>query len=316
MGAEIIPTEMMSNIALVRMPPIQLGSNTSYAISEGGILWYIGGTPFGFLPEFHRFSEIAAGHPIRVMDNIVDVRLGLSHTLALTSEGQVWAWGQNNGGGIQYPATPGVNTNIPPTLIMENVEWIAVSQGNDSASFAMTQDGHLYAWGGIFGDRIRVEGLGDFTDLYFSDRGLAAVSGSGGSIFVRVGCDPAEATDDSVIFTPTIIDWDDRNLIKHIVTYNNQFKLFDNGILQGVGANAGGTNQSNGRLIDPSSTENNINQPQTIIENIVYFTASNWVAIAIDNDGQIWAWGRNHSGQMGQGYASSHESFTPVNIER
>ena len=80
-----------------------------------------------------------------------DVQAGYSYALLLSTDGEVYAWGQNNCGqlGLSLAASRKVNV-IAPTKIPkekfggENVTQIAAAE---YTSYAVTESGKLYAWG-------------------------------------------------------------------------------------------------------------------------------------------------------------------------
>ena len=79
--------------------------------------------------------------PRAILEDVVDVSAGNLHTLALQSDGTLWAWGSNQHGQIGNGTFDHV---YYPVVIMEDV--IAISAG-DSHSMAITSDGTLWAWG-------------------------------------------------------------------------------------------------------------------------------------------------------------------------
>jgi len=77
------------------------------------------------------------------MDDLTAVSAGENHTLAITTDGNLWAWGANWVGQL------GDSTNedrlvFRPIKIRDDV--IAVSAGHDR-TLAITTDGSLWLWG-------------------------------------------------------------------------------------------------------------------------------------------------------------------------
>ncbi len=94
--------------------------------------------------------------PIKMLENVSDVKIGQGYILALTYDNTLWTWGTNKLGEL------GDGTNIDriyPHSIMDDV--IAISAGKDSStSFAIRSDGSLWGWGyNIYGQ------LGDGTNI-------------------------------------------------------------------------------------------------------------------------------------------------------
>ena len=83
------------------------------------------------------------------------IAAGDSHTMALKSDGSLWAWGSNDYGQL------GDGTNISrlaPVRIGTNNDWIVVAAGQ-LHTLALKSDGSLWAWGwnllGQLGDGTR-----------------------------------------------------------------------------------------------------------------------------------------------------------------
>ncbi|EFN89650.1 RCC1 and BTB domain-containing protein 1 [Harpegnathos saltator] len=78
--------------------------------------------------------------------HIVDIACGNHHSLALTDDGEVYAWGQNNCGQVGS----GISTNQgAPRLVNSNLagkKVICITCGQAS-SMAVTETGEVYGWG-------------------------------------------------------------------------------------------------------------------------------------------------------------------------
>ena len=79
--------------------------------------------------------------PILVMENVTGVSAAYTHTMAVTSDGSLWAWGGNNQGRfidsevLWFPA---------PVQIMEGIDYVCISWGSTRA---VDTAGNLLAWG-------------------------------------------------------------------------------------------------------------------------------------------------------------------------
>lgn len=74
----------------------------------------------------------------------VTVAAGSEHTLALKTDGSLWAWGKNRSGQLGDGTT--VNKSSPIRIGSDN-NWKAVTAGR-SHTLALKTDGSLWAWGG------------------------------------------------------------------------------------------------------------------------------------------------------------------------
>ena len=305
------PIEILENIAFV---------DRQFAITNGGVLWHLGmGDASRSTLRAHDISLPwhLTGYPVRLMDNVVSVSSSGGHTLILTSNGQVWGWGNNNRGQVAYPP---INDHIPLTFIMDNIVYIhASSFAQHQVSFAISASGDTYVWGRLSGGAgnhqdipmpVRMEGIGELATIEY-----------GGTIISGIRTDGSVATvewrhmlsidDETLTVDPMVWEWDDRSAIRSAVVGSSpstRVVLTDNGYLRGMGGNTFSIIN-----LESSSTQNDW---QTIRDDIAYFVALDRNIIAIDFEGQIWGWGGNASGQLGQGFESAVEGFTLINIGR
>ncbi|NP_001017352.2 RCC1 and BTB domain-containing protein 1 [Xenopus tropicalis] len=77
---------------------------------------------------------------------VIQVACGSHHSMALTSDGEVFCWGYNNCGqvGSGTTANQSVPRRVSATLQSKVVVSIAAGQ---SSSMAVTDNGHVYCWG-------------------------------------------------------------------------------------------------------------------------------------------------------------------------
>jgi alpha-tubulin suppressor-like RCC1 family protein len=76
-----------------------------------------------------------------------DVAVGITHTLAVRSDGTLWGWGRSGSGQLGlYPVTGGKNEITAPAGAGAGTRWVQVSAGN-TFSVGLRSDGRLYSWG-------------------------------------------------------------------------------------------------------------------------------------------------------------------------
>jgi hypothetical protein len=79
--------------------------------------------------------------PAWVMDNVAQIAAGRQHSMAVTKDGRLYAWGRNARGQL---GTGNRQNEFLPAFIMDDV--IALAAG-DEHSMAITADGSLWGWG-------------------------------------------------------------------------------------------------------------------------------------------------------------------------
>lgn len=131
------------------------GGLNSVALREDGTVWGWGTASNGFLALNRPITYPAQGIPVQAVDpgnapfkNVVRVSATTTHTLALRSDGTVWATGPNANGDL------GTASNISyfvfaltltePGIPFVEARYVHASLGN---SYAITEDGSAWAWG-------------------------------------------------------------------------------------------------------------------------------------------------------------------------
>ncbi len=246
---------------------------------------------------------------------------GGSHSLALKTDGSLWAWGLNDLGQLGDGTAGKVNNRSVPTRIGAASDWQAVAAG-DYHSLALKTDGSLWAWGlnhaGQLGDgtqtgRLVPTRIGTDSDWRAvaagSDHCLALkTDGSlwawGLNRYGRLG----DGTD-TVRLVPTRIgtasDW------QAVAAGGlSSLALKADGSLWAWGLNHAGQ-------VGDGTQEADRWVPTRI------GTASDWQAVAarylhslaLKTDSSLWAWGWNYYGQLGDGTDSDRRVPTRIGAD-
>ena len=145
-----------------RTSPVQIGLDTWKAVAAGqgytiaiktdGSLWAWGS---GLLGDGNTIGRRLVPVRIRAVDGVDDldwkaVSTGHYHTLAIKTDGSLWAWGPNDSGQLGDGTT--TDRNVPVQIAGT---WNAVSAGGDEPfssdacghTVAIRSDGSLWVWG-------------------------------------------------------------------------------------------------------------------------------------------------------------------------
>ncbi|MCL2364127.1 MAG: hypothetical protein FWC71_05640 [Defluviitaleaceae bacterium] len=144
------PIPIMENITA-----IAAGGNQSLAIRECGGLYIWGAHGIQAVRDEwenwgYTLTRLPRATPYRFMENIQSAAAGTWHTLAITTQGDLYAWGDN------WHGATGAETFIfhdTPLRIMQNVRHVTAAGprwGNGGHTLAITHDGELWAWGSGF----------------------------------------------------------------------------------------------------------------------------------------------------------------------
>lgn len=242
----------------------------------------------------------------------VSVSAGIEHTLALRSNGTIWAWGLNTYGRL------GDNTvtarSSPVSVVTNFRDWISVS-GGLVHSLGLRANGTLYAWGrnlsGELGDgtttsrRTPVVVVGGFTDWVsisasYHNLGVRA----NGTLYAwgyntqgQLGDNSTSKRSSPVPVIGGFTDWISASAGRY-----HSLGLRANGTLWAWGLG------SNGRLGD--NTTSNRSSPVSVVGGFTDWVSESALraSAGIRANGTLYTWGANSNGELGHGTTSSRSS--------
>ena len=279
-----LPVKIMENVVSVAAR-----GHCSFAIKTDGSLWAWGYNEFGQIGDgtittytYHGNNERTVKKdnnkykPVKIMDNVVYVAAGAFHSLAVKTDGSLWAWGNNQYGKLGDGTITTYrfdsknnwivdhdNDKLKPVKIMENVVAVEASY---YCSYAIKEDNSLWAWG-------------------YSESGQLGNGQNGDQ------------------YSPVKIMEDVASVQAAITLHALAIKT--DGSLWAWGRN------DNGQLGDGTVTvfgkdgfvteDNKKTTPIKITDDAVYASAGEYHSLAVKIDGSLWAWGENEFGQIGNG---------------
>ncbi|XP_073971825.1 RCC1 and BTB domain-containing protein 1-like isoform X1 [Rhodnius prolixus] len=145
---------------------IACGQTSTVAVTNNGEVYGWGYNGSGQLGVGNNVNQV---NPCRVMalsnTVIVKVACGNSHTLALSDEGKVYAWGANTSGQL---ATATKSNVFAPEQILQNIGRVVdiAASHYSNISAAMTQNSRVYMWGHCRGQVVSDPIFTPFTSLH------------------------------------------------------------------------------------------------------------------------------------------------------
>ena len=122
---------------------IAAGKGHSLAIRSDGTVWAWGSNDYGECGIGSTSIRVMSPVQVLGLSNIVDVAAGSQHSLAVTADGQLYAWGCN----AQYQLGDGTGEDkLVPTLVSTIADLSKVAT-YDNTSLALKKDGTVWVWG-------------------------------------------------------------------------------------------------------------------------------------------------------------------------
>ena len=134
------PVEVLTNAI-----DIGAGHYSSFAVKDDGTVWGWGQNSTGQIGTGTTATHVRTPTQIAGLDGIaiVDVAGGRNHVLALTTGGEVYAWGSNHEGQLGDGT---LTSSSMPVQVSTLSGIVAIFAGRDH-SLAVRSDGTVWAWG-------------------------------------------------------------------------------------------------------------------------------------------------------------------------
>jgi alpha-tubulin suppressor-like RCC1 family protein len=284
----------------------------AFALRDDGTVWVWGDGYFGI---YGAGSESNRGFvPVQVggLPKITHLSVDWYTCYALAETGEVWAWGRDDSGQLGQGATA---CSLLPIQAPELSDAVAVT-GSDDWAIALKKDGTVWVWGhewaalrpateeGESAIPVQVPALREIRQVVAANQTAYALAADG-SIWVWGYTDLDDVTGPRAepMQLPGVA-----GAVSIAGSSWNGYAVMADGALLGWGSN------EQGQLGVPASDE--FIQPGAIaglpkIEAVAAATGSQ-VAYALDDQGNVWAWGQNSDGQLGDG--STQSTSTPAKI--
>lgn len=313
-----------------RMTPVQVsglsgiiaissGSEHSIALKSDGTVWTWGWNENGQMGDGTYANNRSSPIQVSGLTGAIAIAGGHKHTIALKSDGTVWAWGYNGVGQLGDGSHDSRNT---PVQVSKLKDVTAIATGRYH-TIALKSDGTVWAWGwNDYGQ------LGDGT--YVSRSTPVEVSA-----FIDVAA--IAAGDDHTIALKsdgTVWTWGE-NLYGQLADDMNKYTkrntpaqvnglddivAIDGGMYHTIVLKSDGTvwtwgYNSYGQLgrVTVDADSRIIPGQVNSLSNITAIAAGGVHNLALKSNGTIWAWGYNRNGELGSGTPGSGEY--PVQVK-
>ena len=235
---------------------------------------------------------------------VTQATAGSGYSLALKSDGTVWACGDNQVAQLVRAPGDALVDTVPRRVIgIDNVKSVAASGSN----LALKNDGTVWEWG-VF--RLRV----------LFEEGTAAAVASGGTHNLALAQDGAVwawgTNTEGQLGNGTLVE----STVPVQVVGLDQVKAIAAGSYFSVALKSDGTVWTWGSGNDGQLGNGHLGRgvhsaiPVQVLglSRIIGIAAGSGHCLAVRSDGSLWAWGRNKDGQLGNG--DSVSSAVPVQV--
>ena len=273
----------------------------------------MGSNNYGQLGDGTTANKTAPGL-VSSLSGVIAIDCGIEHSLALKSDGTVWAWGRNGNGQLGDVTTTNSSSPVQASGL---TGVIAIAVGGNH-SLALKSDGTVWAWGfnqyGQLGDStttqrttpVQVSGLsgviaiasGGYHSMALKSDGTVWAWGYNSNGYGQLG--DGSTTDRT---TPVQV-----SLIGGVVAIAgggyHSMALKSDGTVWAWGANY------YGQLGDGSTTNRTTPVQVSGLTGAVAIAGGGNHSLALKSDGTVYAWGHNNRGQLGDG--TTTQRYTPV----
>ena len=320
------PASMVSctSNAPCTMPLIAAGGKHTVAVKSDGTVWTWGSNLFGQLGNGNN-SMLNSKVPVQVqgLTGVIAVAAGARHTVAIKSDGTVWAWGDNTYGQLGNNNTTMTKSVVPiqvPRLSGVN----AVAAGLDH-TVALDSSGTVWTWGynsnGELGTNSSKAMSSTPTPAVWISNNPPGAFNLTAITAIAAGNHNTVAVDSS----GTVWAWGYKNStlgyssvavqvpglsgVTAVAAGSAHIVVLDsNGTVWTWGCN------SYGQLGYKPTTSSDSWVPAAVsgLSSVTAVAAGQLYAFALGSNGTVWAWGYNSYGQFGDGSTTS--SDVPVEV--
>ncbi len=309
----------------IATPQIATGNRFTAILKADGTVWTIGNSEQGQLGYENVINvnapQIAQTDPDTELENVIKIAVGSNHVLALTNEGKVYAWGDNEYGQLgtgdtddKKYATPVLGTDGVSCL--ENI--VDIDAGG-YGSVALDAEGNVYVWGnganGEIGNNqtesksipTKVAGVRDGIQVSIGNGHVGALT-SDGAVFTwglnANGQLGINSTTNALYLTRTALEATEISL----GGYHTTIKKID-GSLYVAGVKNNGRLGLEGTGNQTTFTKVNLDGILTEGRKIKYVKSGMANTTVLLSDGTVWETGFNLHGELGNGINETSTTF-------
>ena len=287
-------------------------SHHSVGLKHDGTVWTWG-------PRENKGTAGGSDVPVKVdgIDQVIAVSAGYDHNLAVKTDGSVWAWGDNRFGELGDGS--GADQETP--VRVRGLTGISAVSAGGGFSLALRADGSVWGWGSngnaqlgrdpaapndVFKFPIRISSLtGRIKAVAAGTNHTIALEDGPGQMWVFglniAGClgtgDPDQLFSQDPTKPAPTGNFTGRDIVSIAADFYNSYAVDKAGKVWAMGNNAF-------HQLGPNVDTLSLDALAHLIPGlprVVKVSAGLGHALALTGDGDLWSWGSNSAGQLGQG---------------
>jgi len=329
----------------ITVPQIKSGDGFSVALKSNGKVYSWGNNQYGQLGLGNNDNTDEPKQMETLDETIVEIAVGDNHVIALTENGTIYGWGLNSNGQVGNGTVANQLEQATVINIYGNeLSKIIRVEAHGENSFAINEDGKVFAWGKDFGNRAielpNVENAVDVSTSYYVKADGTVYNMETLEQLALVGHVRTmdEGTDHSVFLTTEGMAYsigdnsfgqlgNSTNLSSPdgvVAIRKNELDIFtgiiaieagdrytillkDDGKVYTCGANENGRLGISEDILDISTPQVNPN-----IQDVMLISAGTNHAVVVKTDGEAYSWGRGLTGELGN--RTIKNSYIPVMV--
>jgi alpha-tubulin suppressor-like RCC1 family protein len=296
----VAPESMPSSnykVGLDKVSRLAAGTQHFIALREDGSVWAWGSNKLGQIGNGSSTEKVDKPVKIEGLPNIKAVAASQNHSLALDNSGRVWAWGSN----LSSQLGDGGNSDQRAPVQVQGLDEVTDIAAGYRFSMALRRDGSVWAWGGKCAtdtDPKLAALVQEFADDLENEEGyFDPESNADPNIISRLNDCIGESRVNIESRQPKKIEGIN-NIIALSAGFGHMLALDKKGTVWGWGCNKYG---QTGAGFLGNQTANRTPLKVSGLPRIQSVSAGFRHSLALDVNGEVWSWGQNYHGQLGQG---------------
>jgi alpha-tubulin suppressor-like RCC1 family protein len=295
-------------INLKKVMDLAAGTQHFVALKDDGTVWAWGGNKFGQIGTGSTQEIISQPVQVKGLPSITAVSASQNHSLALDRSGHVWAWGSN----LSSQLGDGKNADLRSPVQVQGIDNVKDIAAGYRFSTALKKDGTVWAWGGKCATDT------DPKLAHLVEEFKEGLEKEEGYFHPESSADPNVISRLNDCVGESIVNIESRSpkqiagvsdITELSAGFGHILALKSDGTVWGWGCNKYG---QTGAGFKGNQTANRTPVKVKDLPPIRSVSAGFRHSLALDESGNVWSWGQNYHGQLGDGKTADNAQPTKI----